>query len=345
MKSARVVELEDWSEARATFDAAVYPSLVVAQRSATIPGSVVRIAEHHRDRVLSWTTPAGSLAIDDSPGAPWLWLPASPRGGFEHVRTIGTSLGERSGFRPRLGVKCGYNEAFIIRRGPDGSFIARDGRRAQIERSLVRPLVRGESVTPWALGAMTDSILFPYDESLNVVRSLPPLARQWLWPLRTQLRARSDLGGRTEWWSLFRTEAADFSRARVVWADLSRTPRAAVIAPGDRVVPLNTCYVVFADSMPEAYALATYLNSPLAAAWLAALAEPARGGFRRMFGWTVSLMPIPRDWEAAVATLAPLGERAARGDVPPPEEILHATLAALGVAEHQVAALLTWGHR
>jgi hypothetical protein len=130
-----------------------------------------------------------------------------------------------------------------------------------------------------------------------------------------------------------------------VWADFARTPRAAVIAPGDTVVPLNTCYVVFAESMQEAHALATYLNSPLTAAWLAALAEPARGGFRRMFGWTVSLMPIPRDWDAAVAGLAPLGERAARGDIPPPDEILQATLASLGVAEHQVAALLTWGHR
>jgi hypothetical protein len=118
-----------------------------------------------------------------------------------------------------------------------------------------------------------------------------------------------------------------------------------VIPPGDRIVPLNTCYVVFAESMAEAYALATWLNSPLAAAWLAALAEPARGGFRRMFGWTVSLMPIPRAWDAAITSLAPLGERAARGDVPPPEEILDATLATLGVAEHDVAALLTWGHR
>jgi hypothetical protein len=130
-----------------------------------------------------------------------------------------------------------------------------------------------------------------------------------------------------------------------VWADLSKAPRAAVLPPGDRTVPLNTCYVVLTASTAEAYALATWLNSPLAASWLAALAEPARGGFRRMFGWTVSLMPIPRDWDHSVALLAPLGERAAAGNVPSDDEILDASLAALGLATRDVAALLTWGHR
>jgi hypothetical protein len=344
-RSSRIVELEDWSEARATFDAAVYPSLIVAERGAAAPEADVRVAEHHRDRVLSWTTPAGALPIDNSRGAPWLWLPASPRAGFDLIRARGTALAERDGFRPRLGVKCGYNDAFIVKRLADGCFAGPAGRRARIEERIVRPLVRGEGVTPWTLTPTTDSILFPYDDALKLARSLPPLARAWLQPLRAELSARSDLGGRAEWWSLFRTDAADSRRDRVVWADLSRTPRVAVIPAGDNIVPLNTCYVVFAESLPEAYALATWLNSPLAAAWLAALAEPARGGFRRMFGWTVSLMPIPRDWDVAITALSPLGERAARGDVPPPDEILDATLATLGVAKHDVAALLTWGHR
>jgi hypothetical protein len=345
LQSSRIVELEDWSEARATFDAAVYPSLVVAVREPPDPRADVRVAEHRRDQVLGWTTPVLKLGIDESPGAPWPWLPGAARDGFDRMRARGMALGERQELRPRLGVKCGCNEAFLLTRCDDGSFAARDGRRGRIEPALVRPLLRGESVSKWRLEPAKDAIVFPYDDALNLVQDLPPAARAWLQPFRARLRSRSDFGGRKEWWTLFRTEAADSRRPRVVWADLSRSPRAAVIPAGDRTVPLNTCYVVFADSMAEAYALATWLNSPLASAWLAALAEPARGGFRRMFGWTMSLVPIPKDWESAITLLAPIGERAARGEIPPADEHLDASLRAIGMSRREVASLLTWGHR
>jgi hypothetical protein len=140
-------------------------------------------------------------------------------------------------------------------------------------------------------------------------------------------------------------DAADARWPRVVWADLSRTPRAAVLDPGDPLVPLNSCYVLFAPSTRDAHALAAWLNAPIAAAWLSALAEPARGGFRRMLGWTMALLPVPRDWERAAERLAPIGARAMNGDAPQPGELLDASLDALGVAHHDVEALLTWGHR
>ena len=44
---------------------------------------------------------------------------------------------------------------------------------------------------------------------------------------------------------------------------------------------------------------------PLVGAWLGILAEPARGGFHRYLGWTLALLPLPRDWPAAVRLLAP----------------------------------------
>ncbi len=345
MESTRIVELEDWSEARATFDAAVYPSLVIAAKEIEAPAGDIRIAEHHRDRVLSWTCAPSSLAIDASPGAPWLWLPAAPRDGFDLVRSLGTPLGEREGFRPRLGVKCGLNEAFVVERLADGSVRASDGRTAAIEPALVRPLLRGEHVTPWRVAPRSDGIVFPYDRCLNLLKPLPALTRAWLAPKRTQLCARTDLGGRPNWWSLFRIDAADSRKARVVWADLTRSPRVAVLPPGDLTVPLNTCYTVFAEDVDEACALTAWLNSPLTAAWLAALAEPARGGFRRMFGWTMSLMPIPRDWDNAAPALSRIGARALAGDSVGSDELLDACLLALGTTRHAVSALLTWGHR
>jgi hypothetical protein len=261
------------------------------------------------------------------------------------MRALGEPLASRAGFRPRLGVKCGFNDAFIVRENDTGGVVGRDGHSARIEPGILRPLVRGEGVTQWSLGRHHEHIVFPHDSALQPLTELPPLAAAWLGRWRKELRGRSDLRGRTPWWSLFRTEAAASRRPRVVWADLSRSPRAAVIGAADPVVPLNSCYVVFTECLEEAQALTVWLNSPLAAAWLSALAEPARGGFRRMFGWTVGLLPLPRDWDNAVAALAPLGARAMQGDVPERSELEDAAEAALGLAPSDVESLLTWGHR
>jgi hypothetical protein len=95
----------------------------------------------------------------------------------------------------------------------------------------------------------------------------------------------------------------------------------------------------------DAHALAALLNSPLAAAWLNILAEPARGGYHRYLGWTVALLPIPSDWNAARRILAPLGERAANGSIPTRDELLSAALRLYGLHKCEGEALVLWNGR
>jgi hypothetical protein len=163
-----------------------------------------------------------------------------------------------------------------------------------------------------------------------------------LLPFRDQLGDRTDLHGRLPWWTVFRTESARNERARVVWADIGLVPRATVIEPGDPSVPLNTCYAVSCDTLDDAHGLAALLNSPLASAWLNVVAEPARGGYRRYLGWTMSLLPLPREWESARERLAPLGARAMSGDVPSDDELLAAALDAYRVTLADIQPLLSW---
>ena len=59
-------------------------------------------------------------------------------------------------------------------------------------------------------------------------------------------------------------------------------------------------------------------------------------------GWTVSLLPIPKDWTRARDKLTPLGERAMAGDIPTREEMLNAALSAYGVRLDDVQPLLSW---
>ena len=49
-------------------------------------------------------------------------------------------------------------------------------------------------------------------------------------------------------------------------------------------------------------------------------AEPARGGFRRYMGWTVSTLPVPRDWANVRSTLAQLARSAHAAHDPRPAD-------------------------
>jgi len=352
-EETRVAVLEDLAEAPAAFDAAVYPSLIVAERwsGATDdhPGEILAAAYHRGCGALRWRLPRRQLAFDDSPGSPWLILPPEVRHAFDRLRTVGVPLAESSVGRPRLGVKTGFNLAFLVRpgslvAGDAVEVIAANGRRGRVETALLRPVVRGEGIKPWSMNGEDEYVVWTHDVRDAPMERLPPCAARWLHPWRRQLAARADSrSGR--WWSLFRTDAARTDRPRVLWADLGRAPRATVLEAGDPTVPLNSCYVALCADDVDACTLAAILNSPIAEAWLGALAEPARGGYRRFLGWTMALLPLPNDWARARSTLAPIAAAAMRGAYTPGDlrdMLLHETLAAYGVSHDEVAPLLAW---
>jgi methylase of polypeptide subunit release factors len=341
---AQVVALEDWSESPAAFDAAVYPSLLVARR-APPPGTeparaapCVAAAVHRGKDALRWEIHPARLSLDD-PSSPWLIIPPAVRASFDRLVRAGEPLAESAFGPPQLGVKCGCNEAFVLRKSDV------NGSGEPVERSLLRPLLRGESTVPWTMERASEWLIWTHDESGAPLKSLPPRTARWLGRWRERLAARTDLRPGTRWWSLFRTAAASPSRARVVWADIGRAPRALVLPAGNRTVPLNSCYVLPCNELTDAQAIAVLLNSTIVAAWLGVLAEPARGGYRRYMAWTVSLLPLPRDWDGARALLAPLAERATMGQPPGSAEVDAAVLRAYHVRPADVAPLLTWHAR
>jgi hypothetical protein len=335
--------VEDWSAAPAQFDAATYPSLVVAQKRAPRTGLDVRLAVQRSTVQVTWHAPRSTLPIDDSSGASWLMLPPNARSAFDRLTSGGIPLAEAGLGTATLGVKCGCNEAFLVHAASsNGRVEVSDGsRRSMIDRQFVRPVLRGESVRPWRGDGGPECILFPYSEG-RVVSALPASVRSWLLPWRSRLEARTDLRGHRAWWSLFRLEGARCDRPRVVWADLGRSLQALVLDAGDRTVPLNTCYVLPTRDMVDALALAALLNSPVIDAWVAAVAEPARGGYRRHFAWTMARVPVPDDWARAREILAPLGEAGVRGVSPSAAELMQAVLDSFRVRARTVAPLVEW---
>ncbi|MBA3853233.1 MAG: hypothetical protein C0503_02400 [Gemmatimonas sp.] len=330
------LSLEEWQDSSAGFDAVVYPSALVARRQAAANASpMLRAVAHRRELPLPWTMHRERLALDDTPGAPWLLLPPDVRDAFDALSVAGVPLARSPLARPQLGVKCGCNEAFVLDR--------QQAEAEALEPHLLRPLLRGEHLAAWrpVAHASDSAILWTHDARGTPLASLPTEAHRRLSRWRRQLEQRSD-GRGGPWWALFRTEAARADRARVVWGDIGRSPRALVLPQGDRTVPLNTCYVVRAATDDDAHALAVLLNSSVGTAWLAALAEPARGGYRRFLGWTCARFPVPRDWPRAVRLLAPLGREAAEGMVPDVWTLTERVLEAYAIDHGAVAPLLSW---
>jgi len=343
-----LVGLADLSESHSSFEAAVYPSLLVGRRKVQATGDSTRCLDASvrvRDRVVRWRCAPRSLALDETPGSPWILLPGQAREAFDRLRNAGIPFSQSCFGRPLLGVKTGCNDAFVVRLEEihgDVASISSDGRTAQIEREMLRPLVRGETLAPWSITGPREYLIWPNLDSDQPRPALPPLARRWLFSFRDRLHDRSDLHGRMPWWTLFRTESASTVSPRVIWADFGLAPRAIAVEADNPVVALNSCYVATCETLQDAHALATLLNGSLVAAWLNTIAEPARGGYRRYLGWTMSLLPIPRDWRRARAQLAPLGERAICGDVPAPDEMLSAALSAYGLQLRDIQPLLSW---
>lgn len=276
MERSRLHAVEDWSQAPAMFEASAYPSVVVASGAVPCPEASVRCAVQRGRLAIGWRASASRLPLEESPGAPWLLLPPEARTAFDRIAEAGVPLATAGLGVATLGVKCGCNEAFVVRASASsGSQVeVRDeqGRTALIDRAFVRPLLRGESVRAWTAAATAEHLVYPCGPEGRVLGALPPELRSWLWPWRRRLLARADARGQRAWWSLFRLDGARPDRPRVVWSDLARSLQAMVLPAGDPTVPLNTCYVLAARDASDAYALAAWLNSPIADAWVGALA-------------------------------------------------------------------------
>jgi hypothetical protein len=340
----------------------------------------VHVAVHTAIGTRQWMAAATSLPFDATAGSPWLLVPPAVRAAFDAMTESGTPLADTTFGAPMLGVKCGCNAAFVVAHDPsptsaspvNGSLVAvrasvdagadAPGRRGLIERAVLRPVVRGQTLGRWVRTTSVcdgqppettgrsrrgpEWIIWTHSDAGADAGGprlhLPPYTARWLSHWRHRLAARSDTRGQLPWWTLFRTDSADSVQPRVVWSDLGRVPRAVVLPVQDPTVPLNSCYVVRAPDLIDAQALTALLNSAPAAAWLNVLAEPARGSYRRYMGWTVALLPLPRQWAHARAVMAPIAERAAGGTPPSESQLTETVIEAYRLDLDTIRPLLAW---
>lgn len=277
-----VESIEDFSDAeRQLFDATTYPAILTVRRCEPAAHGEVDVTIWHGHRQESFRRPVRRLgARGEADGEPWVLVPDDVRAIFDRMWASSRPLGLLDDFAPRRGVFTGANDIFVA---PSGTFVETLG--GDVE-SIVRPVISGAS-----LGEGDPlEIIWPYDESGELLTELPPSARRWFEEHADRLRARADYDDRRPLWQVYRVRA-DTTGAKVVWRDLAPTLQPHTVNP--RAVPLNTVYYVPSTDEASAAGLARWMCSAPVRAFARALAERARGGWRRHFAWVVRLLPVP----------------------------------------------------
>lgn len=282
----------------ARFGATTYPLALVCRKEAPPPQHAIRLGFESPEAVPQHTLEATG---------PWVLAPDRLRDAIRQFLAAGTPL-ERLA-PPLLGVKTGADRCFLgyLRQaGKTTGLLVLDGGMHEMELALLRPAVRGRDVRPFCAHSPS-VIVWPYANG-TALSSLPPHAAAYFAARRARLEHRADYHGGPPW-TLFRLGAA-LPGWRVVWPDIAQRPVAAVLEASDLpdAVPLNTCYVARAPDRNTALAIAAVFNSTWARAAVWALADEARGGYRRLNARIAGQLPVPG--ESGCAALAGLSAAA-----------------------------------
>lgn len=254
---------------RARFAATTYPMALVARKER--PPASHRIRTRLESRCVAEVSQA---RLGDGP---WLLARDPVAEAVDAMQARHPSVANR--LAVQLGVKTGLNRVFLDPAHP-------------IEPELLCWALGGRDVAPFA-AVPSRRLLWTHDESGAPLDRLPPLARKYLRLYLPELERRRDYTGGPPW-TLFRTTGAVLPH-RVVWPDLATRLQAAPLngPHGDRVIPLNSCYLIGAPDPRAALCLAAWLNATPIRAAAALAADPASSGYRRFNARVVGGLPLP----------------------------------------------------
>ena len=382
----RILRLSDYSlRAKPLFlDATNYPLIMAVERRAPEEGHKVSVAvtgrrgERREFETLQRDLPL--LRYDRE--SPWVIVWPEVRVAFDTMQAradrkdrLRPLLGENRKHRPGRGVLTSLNGVFIVKRveptenreevviyaeGYDPT--RRQGReyQARVERSLLRPLIRGKNVEAWGYEA-EDYILWTHDDaSCRVLKEIPEKAQQYFESHSRSLRNRADYREGMPLWQIFRVSASKLG-LKVAWQQLSNE-LGAVFVPAkiadpllgeSTLITLLTAYLIPVPSEITGLVAGAFLNSLPVRVYATSFAERARGGYFRFTSPVIGLIPLPEQVQAVLEenTLTPVVERMLeisralhaspnRPDRAPLEEELDRLVAGVyGLSDGELAAL------
>mgnify|MGYP001626390298 CR=1 FL=1 len=284
------------------FEATNYP-LVFAVRKER-PGTKQKTKVTLVNRVgQRWTydLPQSELPLfrDDSQ-SPWLMAPPDAIAAFRRMQEDNPLLGEL--VKPHMGVKTAANKLFIVRRvepsdDPNEVVVEMEsGELVRIERSLLRPLLRGENIQAWRFD-VCDWILWTHDDATGeVLKNLPPRAKRYFESHADELRRRSDYRSSQPIWTIFRVSPEKLGD-KVAWQRISDRMDAVYVPrlyEGQELICLDSAYFIPTKTREIGLAIAAWLNSLPMRTYMMAYSERLRGSYFQHHAWVVACLPVPR---------------------------------------------------
>ncbi|HEY6894451.1 MAG TPA: hypothetical protein VI258_09805, partial [Rhodanobacteraceae bacterium] len=253
-----IVAIDDWSErARTLFDADTFPlGLTIGKRKAS---AEVRVSVGME----SFAMPQHALSVA---GSEWSLLPADVLEIVGRIAREHPTLQESLRRRPVMGVKTGDNGAFFLDAGE----------AARIPKRFVARCVRGRDIAWGNVTGATQMLWPPHGGWDHIPR--------WLEKFAAARGVNAD------------DLRLDYVRSehlglKVVWKDVARGIKPAVL--GRDLIPNQTLYLLEANSLDEARAIAGVLGSTIFNALAILTAERAKDFHYRYFARTIARVPLP----------------------------------------------------
>lgn len=149
------------------FDAFAYPTIFVARRRKDV---VIKLPQEDQVLALNWEgdEPVKTFPLVFSKNAfyvpqkelesvGWQLEPPIKRNLLNHLRSVGTPLGEYCHGRFYRGITTGFNDAFVIDKSTKDRLIKEDPKSEEI----IKPFLRGRDVKRWRVDSSDLWLIFP----------------------------------------------------------------------------------------------------------------------------------------------------------------------------------------
>ena len=216
---------------------------------------------------------------------PWSIMSRAERSVMDKMQAKGTPLGEWD-VKINMGIKTGFNKAFIIDNTTKEALIAQDPGSADI----IKPVLRGRDVqryrAKWADLWLIDTHN-GYDGIPAVDIGDYPAVQAHLDTFYPQLEKRQDKG-RTPYNLRNCAYYKEFVNKKLLWIDLTETGRFAY--DDNQMFSVNTVYMISGVSIKY---LCAMLNSKLLTWYMKNAALTSGMGTTRWFAVSVEKIPVP----------------------------------------------------
>lgn len=296
---ANMREMIDFGELPVFKEAATFPYILLAEkdkpRKKTLFTQVQAWGEFDSVRGLveenGEILPETAINRDD-----WTLTDHATAKLLNKLSQAGTPLGEYVNGQIYMGLKTGFNAAFVIDAAKRDELIAQDPKSAEI----IKPYAVGDDVRKWQIHQ--DKWLIVTQIGVDIERYPAIFAHLSQW--QDKLEVRYDKGN--HWWELRACAYYEaFEKPKIVYPDIAKELRFSFDT--QQTYFGNTVYMLAVDDLY----LAGILNSNLlwyyVKANFAVLGDPNAGGRFRFFTQSVEQIPIPNvpdDLRGKIANLA-----------------------------------------